>query len=156
MVKNHPNFGANSVGWRSWWNSLVVHIFRASLIPPGSISTKTLETIADELIEEYKSGECWTKVDCADEILTEINNQVKTVGVLSNFDPRIHCIIKDIKLPRFDFVISSYETGFEKPDQRIFRAAERYVDGIKPEECLHIGNDVEKDFEAAKNAGKIF
>lgn len=156
MLKDHPNFGVNSLGWKSWWNSLVVNTFRASLMPPGSVATKTLETIADELIDEYKSGECWSKVECADEIIRDIQGLNKIVGVITNFDPRIHSIIKDMKLPMFNFVISSFEATIEKPDQRIFKAAERFVDGIRPGECLHIGNDIAKDFKGAKNAGNDF
>lgn len=57
-----------------------------------------------------------------------------------------------------DFVITSYEYGIEKPTKCIFdlalrRANEFTDDIIHQDQCLHVGNDVTKDFLGAKNSG---
>ncbi len=45
----------------------------------------------------------------------------------------------------------SYDVGFEKPDSRIFDATKQMLWG--QERFLHIGDDLEKDYSAAKRAG---
>lgn len=78
----------------------------------------------------------------------------KTVGVISNFDPRLHDLLKDSGLPKFDFVATSYEAGIEKPDPNIFKFAHKLSSlDFDPHESLHVGNDVAKDFHGAKSAG---
>ncbi len=50
-----------------------------------------------------------------------------------------------------NFLILSYDVGFEKPDSRIFDAAKQMVPG--QERYLHVGDDLRKDYYAAKRAG---
>ena len=50
-----------------------------------------------------------------------------------------------------NFLILSYDVGFEKPDSRIFDAAKQMVPG--QERFLHVGDDLQKDYYAAKRAG---
>lgn len=52
----------------------------------------------------------------------------------------------------FDFVIYSYEEEIKKPDKKIFDKAVKKLN-LKPNEILFIGNDYEKDYLGAKNAG---
>lgn len=59
-----------------------------------------------------------------------------------------------------DFVVTSYDVGFEKPDRRIFEAAREVVGkmlGVEVTldefECVHVGDDVAKDVHGAKGAG---
>ncbi len=53
------------------------------------------------------------------------------------------------------FVILSYDVGFEKPDRRIFDAAKEQVHAEENLECgyLHVGDDLEKDARGAEAAG---
>ena len=60
-----------------------------------------------------------------------------------------------------DFVVTSYETGFEKPAPGIFAAARSRLELINKDhisnetepQMLHIGDDVNEDFEGARSAG---
>lgn len=54
-----------------------------------------------------------------------------------------------------DFVALSYDVGFSKPDSRIFDATKKMVqeDLDHDLECLHVGDDLEKDYDAAQAAG---
>lgn len=59
-----------------------------------------------------------------------------------------------MKIPKLDFVITSYEAGVEKPNSKIFRKAIEAANvKCEPSEALHIGNEMDKDFEGARNAG---
>jgi len=74
----------------------------------------------------------------------------------SNMDPRLSLILSTLGL-EMDFARGSYELGFEKPDRRVFdsvrKEAEKRLGSLRPEECLHVGDDLVKDFEGAKKAG---
>jgi FMN phosphatase YigB (HAD superfamily) len=77
-------------------------------------------------------------------------------GVISNFDKRLTSVLAQLGVaPFFDFVIFSEEAGVSKPDGEIFQAAIKKLGGVqlRPQEILHIGDDVEKDYFGAKNSG---
>ena len=62
-----------------------------------------------------------------------------------------------IIIPDIDFVAFSYDIGFEKPSREIFDAAKELagpdtVQGARGQ-YLHIGDDFDKDFKGAQQAG---
>jgi FMN phosphatase YigB (HAD superfamily) len=79
------------------------------------------------------------------------------VGLVSNAEYRYQEVI----LPSFglskaewDFGVFSGIEGIEKPDPRIFTLAlERAGNNIAPEEVLHIGDSMRKDYVPAKSIG---
>lgn len=91
------------------------------------------------------------------------------VGVITNSDNRVPSILSNFGLKvglrrhgndsqasvgpgdDINFVILSYDVGFEKPDSEIFDAAKQMVPGR--ERFLHIGDDLQKDYYAANRAG---
>ena len=58
-----------------------------------------------------------------------------------------------------DFVVLSYDIGFEKPDRRIFDEAQRVAlaRACAPASAkwsyMHVGDDKDKDYQGARNAG---
>lgn len=52
----------------------------------------------------------------------------------------------------FDFIIVSEEAGVKKPDPQIFELATRKL-GLRPEECLYVGDHPVNDIEGASKAG---
>lgn len=59
-----------------------------------------------------------------------------------------------------DMVITSYEAGEEKPNRLIFDVARRQAGLLLPKDvsmdslwCVHVGDDYEKDYVAARDAG---
>lgn len=78
------------------------------------------------------------------------------LGVISNFDSRLDVLLRNMKLHQyFDFVLSSYQAGCEKPDKEIFERAIKLSElkDLKPSECLHIGDTPVTDYFGARNAG---
>ena len=91
------------------------------------------------------------------------------IGVITNSDNRVPSILSDFGLKvgsrrhgndiqasfgaedDINFVMLSYDVGFEKPDSEIFDAAKQMVSG--QERFLHVGDDLKKDYVAAKRAG---
>ncbi|NJL02124.1 MAG: HAD-IA family hydrolase [Spirulinaceae cyanobacterium RM2_2_10] len=75
------------------------------------------------------------------------------LGIISNFDTRIHAVLSGLHLHDFfsSITISSL-TGAAKPDTAIFMAA-LAKHNCSPERAWHIGDSVKEDYEGAKAAG---
>ena len=101
------------------------------------------------------------------------------IGVITNSDDRVPSVLSSLGLkvgprrygvgvespdPHFDmeddvdFVVMSYDVGYEKPSRDVFDAAKQLVwsnwGDPDHEDCfIHIGDDFKKDFEGAQRAG---
>jgi putative hydrolase of the HAD superfamily len=75
------------------------------------------------------------------------------LGVLSNFDSRLHFVLKALKLEEyFTSVTISTQTGVAKPDPKIFTTAlEKHF--CEPKDAWHIGDSFKEDYQGAKAAG---
>ena len=77
-----------------------------------------------------------------------------TFAVISNYDIRLHGILEKLGLSHFfDKIITSEEAKVSKPSAEIFKLCQNQcgMNAAKPEEILHIGDDIEKDYHGAKN-----
>lgn len=75
------------------------------------------------------------------------------LGVLSNFDSRLHTVLPALGLAEFfSSVTISTEVGAAKPDARIFQAALQKHE-CSPAQAWHIGDRQKEDYEGAKAAG---
>lgn len=151
MCKKHPIFGKNGIGWEQWWKKIVRGTFNDDTINP-----EKLEYISNHLIDCFKGEECWMKVTGVVDVLSFLNKQDVCLGVVSNSDDRLVEVLKNFKMIHFfDFVLTSYSAGFEKPDARIFQKAllESKIKNLQPNDCLHIGDTIELDLLGAKKAG---
>ncbi|XP_058840946.1 rhythmically expressed gene 2 protein-like [Topomyia yanbarensis] len=152
MARDYPNFGKRSENdWLWWWRTLVMDIFRDS---HSHIDETMLSRVADQLIENYKTRDCWSEIELASSVMEIARTHCNKVGIISNFDPRLSKILETMALPKVDFVLTSYETGILKPDREIFNIALRLCNTVVlPSEALHIGNTPKLDYIGAKNAG---
>lgn len=155
MNAEFPNFGrggSTQLSWENWWRRLIVHVLTGS---GSTISNKDMRLVADHLIDRFETAECWDKEPSADELIGKIREHGLAVGIISNHDPRLKFIIENNKLPRFDFILASYEVGAAKPDPRIFDLALTMTEKgtVLAEEALHIGNTPALDYVGAIEAG---
>lgn len=154
MTKEHPNFGLYSgLGWENWWKKNVNHTFKDSV---RDVSEKQLNAIAQHLIHIYKTSTCWQHCYGALNFLSYIRSRGIPMGVISNFDPRLSELLNNVKIKHFfNFIITSYEVGAEKPDKTIFEKAVSVskINHLKPDECLHIGDKPLLDYNGARNSG---
>jgi putative hydrolase of the HAD superfamily len=75
------------------------------------------------------------------------------LAVISNFDGRLRHILQHLGISKFfAHIFISSEIGADKPDPEIFRRALKLID-LKPNEVLHVGDDPERDWQAASAAG---
>lgn len=155
MNSEFPNFGRDGMcqlTWENWWRRLIVQVLTGS---GAQLNGKELRLVADHLIDRYETADCWQKVPSADELITQIRQNGLAVGIISNFDPRLKFIVENVRLPRFDFILASYEVGAAKPDPKIFDLALKMAPNgnVSAEEALHVGNTPALDYLGAKEAG---
>src|SRR5206468_7580127 len=73
--------------------------------------------------------------------------------VVSNFDGRLRFILEHLGISKyFAHVFVSSELGADKPDPEIYQRALKFID-LRPNEALHVGDDPERDWQAATAAG---
>jgi REG-2-like HAD superfamily hydrolase len=126
-----------------------------------NLSDEKINNMTNYLIDLYKTSACWVLTFGTVDFLNYLKMQKQfggnfKLGVISNFDSRLDILLRNMKLHQyFDFVLSSYQAGFEKPDRDIFLKAMRMSEmkDLKPYECLHIGDTPVTDYFGAKNAG---
>ncbi|CBY22546.1 unnamed protein product [Oikopleura dioica] len=115
------------------------------------------DTTEDELEEAFQyiyNTFDYELIENASDLLKSIDRSKTKTCVYTNGDERIHRILKQLGIyDHFDFVLSSAETGLEKPRAQAYvRCLE--VAGIKePSEAVYIGDDVEKDFLGPRRLG---
>lgn len=148
-----PCYGFSKEGPRSWWSSLIVNSFEKA--GSGPISPDVAAKISNELYDHYALADAWELVD--DEIpsiLSRLRLKGIALCVVSNFDDRLKSILASMGLlDHFQMVVLSGEVGIEKPDRRVFDTVLRHFCLEDSASLLHIGDDLEKDFRAAKAIG---
>jgi len=133
---------------RDFWRRVVRHAFRALGREPAAF-----DTFFEELWETFAHGSRWRVYERAPETLNELSRRGYRLGVLSNWDNRLHRVLAETGLrPHFEIVTISSEAGAEKPDTAIFRRAEA-AHATAPGRCLHIGDSLKHDVEGARAAG---
>lgn len=86
-------------------------------------------------------------------MLQKLHEKGILIGLVSNcYNEEVPVIKESVLYPYFDAVCLSYEEGVMKPDKEIFlRCTERL--GVKPCECLYIGDGGSCELEAATALG---
>ena len=75
------------------------------------------------------------------------------LGVISNFDGRLHGILDDLGIMScFDLVVSSSDVGVWKPSPEIFEVALRRAE-CNARHALHVGDEPAADWHGAGRAG---
>jgi putative hydrolase of the HAD superfamily len=75
------------------------------------------------------------------------------VGVVSNWDVSLHDELERSGLSRgIEVVVTSAESGFQKPDPAIYRSALDRL-GVAPARALHVGDSAAGDVDGARAAG---
>lgn len=136
---------------RSWWLALVAKTFAQAKGRP--LPDEVLLPLFDELYAHYAKPEAWMVFDEVVPVLDYLQAAGHRLYVLSNFDKRLRSILNGHDLSRyFQGMIISSEVGASKPHRRIFETALNTA-GVRPEQCLHIGDDVAADVAGAQAMG---
>ena len=86
-------------------------------------------------------------------VIKNWHDQGIEMGIISNFDSRIHAVLIALELQDwFSSITISSTVGAAKPDPQIFLSA-LAKHRCQPEEALHIGDSLTEDYHGAKTAG---
>ncbi|CAM0946580.1 unnamed protein product [Alopecurus aequalis] len=155
MARRHPCFGhASRMPNVDWWKMCV----RDSFVRAGhEYDDATFERIFRPIYSVFGTSAPYSVFPDAQRFLRWLRDEKITVGVISNADHRY----RDLVLPalglhqgwEWDFGVFSGVVGVEKPDRRIYEMALEAAGGVAPEEALHIGDSMSKDYVPARGVG---
>ncbi|KAM9256660.1 haloacid dehalogenase-like hydrolase domain-containing protein 3 [Cariama cristata] len=148
--RRFPNYGrGQGLSSQQWWVDVVKQTFRLS----GVHEDRVLTLIAENLYRDFCSARNWEVLPGASETLSQCCQRGFRMGVVSNFDNRLENILSQCNLRHhFEFILTSEDVGFAKPDGRIFEKALR-LSGVPPELAAHVGDDYTRDYKAARAMG---
>ncbi len=131
---------------KQWWHCVVSNVFNET----GMLTD--FDRYFEDLFEHFRK-KAWKAFPDSASVLGKLKRMGYEIILISNFDSRVYDVLEYLELGKFfsSFTISS-EAGFSKPSPEIFQIALK-KQGVNPGECLHIGDDMEKDYIGAKNAG---
>ncbi|KAI4978132.1 hypothetical protein ZWY2020_014686 [Hordeum vulgare] len=155
MTTKHPCFGhASRMPDDLWWKMCV----RDSFLRAGhEYDDDTFERIFGQIYAVFGSPAPYSVFPDARPFLRWLRGEGVMAGVVTNADRRY----RDVVLPalglnqgsEWDFGVFSGVAGVEKPDRRIYEMALEAAGGVAPEEALHIGDSMSKDYAPARAVG---
>ncbi|KAK0915698.1 hypothetical protein LTR91_010370 [Friedmanniomyces endolithicus] len=184
-TKENPNFGkSNGLNSTTWWTNIIQNTFNP-LVGPSPTLTHHL---APALLYRFSSEEAYTLLPHVLPLLQDLRTHPPhgidriAVGVITNSDDRVPSVLTSLGLRvspltygsggvkgrapvgevyDVDFTVMSYDVGFEKPDWRVFGAAEEMLAslpvavGTEPGSWVKVfvGDEFEKDVVGAREAG---
>ncbi len=113
------------------------------------------EELARAVYDEFGFPHRWRTYEDVAPALTRLRSQGLRVGIISNWDDRLVCLLDGLGVSHLlDTVISSADVGLHKPDPRIFElACERLQ--VEPHEAMHVGDHHYADVLGADAAGMV-
>ena len=134
---------------KGWWRQLVERVL--DQVAP-SLSEFDRDNFFEIAYEHFAEAGVWELYPEVPEVLEKLRPPLQ-LAVISNFDGRLRFILQHLGISKFfTHIFVSSEVGADKPDPEIYRRALRFID-LKPNEVLHVGDDPERDWEAASAAG---
>jgi putative hydrolase of the HAD superfamily len=134
---------------KGWWRQLVDLVL--DQIAP-SLSEFDRDNFFEIAYEHFAETGVWELYPEVIDVLEKLRPQFQ-LAVISNFDGRLRFILEQLGISKFfSHVFISSEIGADKPDPEIFRRALKFID-LKPNRVLHVGDDSERDWKAASEAG---
>lgn len=133
-----------------WWKAIAFETFEQAEVMDRFTD---FDRFFNELYHYFSTFYPWFVYPDVKSSLLSWKNQGIELGVISNFDSRLHKVLNALGLqPFFKSITISTEVGTAKPDPKIFHTA-LAKHGYKPHEALHIGDSYEDDYLGAIEAG---
>jgi len=130
------------------------HVLVADTLRKLGISVEPTESHVTSAVEHYFNPWKLTIAPDAHQVLEKLSRRF-IISLISNFTNSafIHRSLDNLGINGFfDHVIDSVSIGWRKPHQRIFKHFLN-LSGVKAEEAVFIGDDLDADIKGAKNMG---
>jgi putative hydrolase of the HAD superfamily len=134
---------------KDWWRELVNRV--VDQVAP-SLSKFDRDNFFEVAYEHFAEAGVWELYPEVRGVLEELQPRFQ-LAVISNFDGRLRFILQHLGISKFfSHVFISSEIGADKPNPEIFRRALKIMH-LNADEVLHVGDDPERDWNAAGAAG---
>ncbi len=133
-----------------WWKAIVAETFERV----GALNNfEDFDAFYTSLYSYFETGLPWQIYPDALTSLTRWQSMGIPLGIISNFDSRLHRVLSVLGLADyFQSVTISSEVGAAKPSQAIFRAA-LAKHSCTAQEAWHVGDSEAEDYAGAQSAG---
>jgi putative hydrolase of the HAD superfamily len=149
MPQRPPIDGPREDDDKGWWRELVGHVFDQVAPWLGDFDRDNFFEVAYEHFAEPGVWEVYPEVV---DVLEQLRDRFQLAGI-SNFDGRLRLILQNLGISKyFVYLFISSEVGADKPNPEIFRRALKVMH-LKEDEAIHVGDDPERDWKAAAEAG---
>jgi putative hydrolase of the HAD superfamily len=136
---------------KGWWRELVDLVL--DQVAP-SLSELDRDNFFEIAYEHFAEACVWELYSEVRGVLEQLQPRFE-LAVISNFDGRLRFILQHLSISKFfTNIFVSSELGADKPDPEIYRRALRLMN-LKPNQVLHVGDDSQRDWEAATAAGLL-
>jgi putative hydrolase of the HAD superfamily len=133
---------------RTWWRDVVIQT-----LENARAEVEPFDGFFDAVYQEFTMPGVWRLEPGALELLQNLRQAGFRLGIISNFDLRLHEILKHVGvLDLFEQIVVSSQVGAEKPSPRIFEEALRRF-AVEPVELLHVGDEEKADGDGARVLG---
>lgn len=154
------DFPAYERGHEAWWAHVVKNTALGAGADPKVLNDK-IRVIVPLLLKRFSSKEGYEAFDDAIPTIIRLHEAGIGTGIISNGDSRFRLVLKDLGFPEYIHPVAlSEELKIEKPNVGIFQWALDQHNGklqheepLKPEECLHVGDELSADYHGALKAG---
>jgi putative hydrolase of the HAD superfamily len=149
MPKRPATDGPRENDDKHWWRELVDLVLDQAA---PSLSKFDRDNFFEIAYDHFGEPDVWELYPEVPGVLEQLQQRFQ-LAVISNFDGRLRFILQHLGISRFfTHIFISSEIGADKPDPEIFRRALKLID-LKSNEVLHVGDDPQRDWEAASAAG---
>ncbi len=149
----YPESGDGEDVEKGWWRDFVRRAAEATGTRPDP---ESMEQAFEELFDHYASGSAWKLFPETESVLTSLKAEGTGLAITSNFDSRIHRVIKELGIAgHFDFVLTSADVRARKPSPLIIEKLLTDA-AAAPSDCCLAGDSLSADKGAAEAAGIAF
>jgi len=135
----------NRVMTRGWWEHVVREVF-------APFPFSQWPALFEDLYQTFAQPDVWKVYDDVLPTLNALKGKYR-LAVASNWDERLPALLKNLGLADyFETMFVSGLMGIAKPNPGFFHRALQTLKS-PAEETLHIGNDPDEDWKAARKAG---
>lgn len=133
-----------------WWWAIAAETFQKV----GVLNQfSDFSTFFSALYDHFATADPWFVYPDTLNTLNHWRDQGVELGIVSNFDSRIHTVVSVLGLADFFSSITiSSEVGAAKPDPQVFEVALQKHD-CSPEDAWHVGDSFQDDYQGARSAG---
>ena len=136
---------------KGWWDELVRRVI--DQVAPGT-NELDRDAFFEAAYSHFAEAGVWELYPEVVEVLESLKPRF-SLAIISNFDGRLRMILQQLGVSKFfSNIFVSSELGADKPDPEIFRRVLNFID-LNANEVLHVGDDPERDWKAAKAAGLL-